>query len=164
MLTVKTSFMKRQVNKLRGMSCFQLHFKRRWWGGANNWLDLINDSHHLCRRLKAMASGFSGGQISDKICQYKKSRSCGNYGWKWSLLLFEMQYDRRSGVLIANNNNVKLVETRTEHFACLKLSNCFNRPRLLVLAIFNTCFPPEIPSDITFIPTILKRVQRWRVS
>ena len=73
---------------------------------------------------------------------------------------FEMQYDRRSGVLTANNNNVKLVETRTVHFACLKLSSCLNQPRLLILENFNTYFPPEIPSDIAFIPSILKRVQR----
>ena len=33
------------------------------------------------------------------------------------------------------------------------------RPRLLVLANFVTCLPPEIPRDIA----ILKRVQRWRV-
>ena len=73
---------------------------------------------------------------------------------------FLMQYDRRSDVLTANNNNVKLVETPTVHFACLKLSNCFNRLRLLVLANFNTPFPPEILSDNAFIPSILKRVQR----
>ena len=73
---------------------------------------------------------------------------------------FLMQYDRRSAVLTANNNNVKLVETRTVRFACLKLSNCFNRPRFLVLANFNTCFPTAIPSYIAFIPSILKRVQR----
>ena len=36
--------------------------------------------------------------------------------------------------------------------------------QLLVLANFITCFPPEIPRDIAFIPSILKRVQRWRVS
>ena len=106
---------------------------------------------------------FLRGETSDKICQYKKSRSCGKDGWKWSLF-FLMQYDRRSGVLTANNNDVKLVETRTVHFACLKLSNCFNRPRLLVLGNFNTCFPPEIPSDIAFIQLILKRVQRKRAS
>ena len=76
------------------------------------------------------------------------------------MLFFLMQYDRRSDVLTANNNNVKLVETPTVHFACLKLSNCFNRLRLLVLASFNTSFPPEIPSDNAFIPSILKRVQR----
>ena len=68
------------------------------------------------------------------------------------VLFFLMHYDRRSGVLTANNNNVKLVETRTVHFACLELSNCFNRPQLLLLANFNTCFPPEIPSDIAFYP------------
>ena len=38
------------------------------------------------------------------------------------------------------------------------------RPRLLVLANFITCLPSEIPRDIAFIPSILERVQRWRVS
>ena len=38
------------------------------------------------------------------------------------------------------------------------------RPRLLVLAEFITCFPPDILRDIDFIPSIQERVQRWRVS
>ena len=33
-----------------------------------------------------------------------------------------------------------------------------------MLANFSTCLPPEIPRDIAFIPAILERVQRWRVS
>ena len=37
-------------------------------------------------------------------------------------------------------------------------------PRFLVLADFIACFPPEIPHDITFIPSIEKSRQRWRVS
>ena len=36
LLTVKTSFMKQQENKLRGIYCFQLHFKRRGGGGETN--------------------------------------------------------------------------------------------------------------------------------
>ena len=44
-----------------------------------------------------------------------------------------------------------------------------NRPyvlrlRFLVLEKFITCLPPEKPRDIAFIPSVLKRVQRWRVS
>ena len=38
------------------------------------------------------------------------------------------------------------------------------RLRLLVLRHFITCLPPEIPRDISFIPSILERVQRWWVS
>ena len=37
------------------------------------------------------------------------------------------------------------------------------RPRLLVLENFIICLPLEIPRNIAFIPSILKRVQRWRV-
>ena len=38
------------------------------------------------------------------------------------------------------------------------------RPRLLVLANFITCLPPESPRDIAFMPSILKRVQKCRIS
>ena len=37
------------------------------------------------------------------------------------------------------------------------------RPRFLVLADFITCFPHQKPRDIAFFPSVLKRVQRWRV-
>ena len=30
--------------------------------------------------------------------------------------------------------------------------------------VFFTCFPPEKPREIAFIPSVLERVQRWRVS
>ena len=43
------------------------------------------------------------------------------------------------------------------------LWNKQTRPRLLALANFVTCLPREIPRDIAFIPSILERVQRWRV-
>ena len=67
------------------------------------------------------------------------------------------------GVLTASNNDMKLVETRTVHFARIKLSFCFEGiNKLLVLANFITCLPPEIPRDIAFIPGIIKHVQRWR--
>ena len=36
--------------------------------------------------------------------------------------------------------------------------------KLLVLANFITCLPPEIPRDIAFILGIIKHVQRWRES
>ena len=39
------------------------------------------------------------------------------------------------------------------------------RPRVLVLVnIIITCLPPGIQSDNVFTPSVLKRVQRWRVS
>ena len=38
------------------------------------------------------------------------------------------------------------------------------RSRLLVLANFTTCLPPEIPRDIAFIPSILEHMQRLQVS
>ena len=68
------------------------------------------------------------------------------------------------------SNDVKLVETWTVYFANVNLPYRFEkiykqtRPRLLVLRHFITCLPPEIPRDISFIPSILERMQRWRVS
>ena len=107
-----------------------------------------------------MARGFSGGKQVIKSANTRNRGRLEMMGGSDRCYFFLMQYDRTSGILTANNNNVNFVETRAVHFACLKLSNCFNRPRLLVLANFNTCFPPEIASDIVFIPSILKRVQR----
>ena len=37
------------------------------------------------------------------------------------------------------------------------------RPRSVVLENFIICLPLEIPRNTAFIPSILKRVQRWRV-
>ena len=110
-----------------------------------------------------MARGFSGGKQVIKSAHTRNRGRLEMMGGSDRCYLFLMQY-RTSGILTANNNNVNFVETRAVHFACLKLSNCFNRPRLLVLANFNTCFPSEIPSDIAFIQSILKRVQRKRAS
>ena len=44
------------------------------------------------------------------------------------------------------------------------VKNKQTRPRFLVLEKLTTCLPPEKPSDIAFIPSVLKRVQRWRAS
>ena len=68
-------------------------------------------------------------------------------------------------VLTASNNDIQLVETRTVHFARIKFSFRFEGiNKLLVLANFIACLPPEIPHDIAFIPGIIKHVQRWRES
>ena len=72
--------------------------------------------------------------------------------------------------IIANNNDVKLVETWTVHFANLKLPYRFEKINKLyrdyscwkILALY--CLSPKMPRDIAFIPSILKRVQIWRVS
>ena len=39
-----------------------------------------------------------------------------------------------------------------------------SRPRFLALANFIFCLPCEILCDIAFIPSIVNRLQRWRVS
>ena len=69
-------------------------------------------------------------------------------------------------ILISNSND----ETSCQNSICtfcmtMKSSYLFNRkkitrPRFLVSLV---C-PPEIQRDIAFMPSILVRVQRWRVS
>ena len=97
------------------------------------------------KACKSDVTCFSGRQTSDKICQCKKSRSgffiltkeneelvilktiMVNYWWKWSLSLFWMQMWPQ---ITASNNDVKLVEARTVHFAWLldgKSSSRFER-------------------------------------
>ena len=49
-----------------------------------------------------------------------------NYSWRWSLLLLKDAV-ATVDVLIASNNEVKLVNTRTVHFAWLKSLFCFKR-------------------------------------
>ena len=57
-------------------------------------------------------------------------------------------------VLTARNNDMKLVETRTVHFARIKSSFSFEGINKLGTRVSNfvTCLPPEIPRDIAFIP------------
>ena len=66
--------------------------------------------------------------------------------------------------LTASNNDVQLVELELYIIALSFSEDKQSRPRLLVLANFNTCLSPEIPCDIAFIPSILRRLQRWWVS
>ena len=40
----------------------------------------------------------------------------------------------------------------------------FNMERSSFPVVSFTCLPPEEPRDIVFIPSVLKRVQRWRIS
>ena len=71
-------------------------------------------------------------------------------------------------VLTASNNDVRTCRNLNRTFCKFKIALSFwgkkkTRPRLLVLANFITCLPPEIQRDIASIPAIPKRVQRWRV-
>ena len=77
--------------------------------------------------------------------------------------------------ITASNNDEKLVETRAVYFAKLHSSSRFERINKLdrddlycqILSLVCTPPPPvttEIPCDIVFIPSMRKRVQRWRLS
>ena len=47
----------------------------------------------------------------------------------------------------------------------IKSSSSFDQSTAITSIVnFIICLPPEIPRDIAFIPSILDRVQRWRVS
>ena len=46
-------------------------------------------------------------------------------------------------------------------FSFSDVQNKQNQPRFLALANFFRCSPPEKPCNIVFIPSVLKRVQRW---
>ena len=85
-----------------------------------------------------------------------------SYGWKWSLLLF-LYAVITVDVLTANNNDVKIGETRTVHFAWLlnrrhvlrELKK--NEKKTTNIQILSLVCPPEIPArDKAFIPRILK--------
>ena len=74
-----------------------------------------------------------------------------------------------ANVLTASNTEAGLVVTH-DYKGSIKCrldtfkENKETRPRLLALANVITCMLPEIPRDIAFIPSVPKRVQRWRVS
>ena len=81
-----------------------------------------------------------------------------NYAWVEVIIITFLCAVLTVRVLTASNNDIKLVETRTVHFARIKLSFCFEGiNKLPVLANFITCLPPEIPRDIAFIPGIIKQ-------
>ena len=87
----------------------------------------------------------------------------------WCLSIYWQCAVATVDVLMANNYDVNLAKTRYVHSAWpwnrrVVLIELINSTRLLVLANFITYLPPEIPRDIAFIPSILERVQRWRVS
>ena len=72
-------------------------------------------------------------------------------------------------VLTANNIDVKLEEIRFVHFALLSTRRLVLREKtnstvITCIGKFYHLFTPEIPRDIAFIPSVQKRVQRWRIS
>ena len=97
-----------------------------------------------------------------------------SYGWKWSRYFFDAV--AAVDAITASNNDEKLVETRTVYFAKLNSSSRFERINKLdrddlycqILSLVCTPPPPpvttELPCDIVFIPSMRKRVQRWRLS
>ena len=93
------------------------------------------------------------------------------------LHLWAVSCDLRFGpaavdVLTAINNDVNLDETRPIYFTWLinhrfVLRESANSAVFILIGnffFFSFCLPPEIPRDIAVIPSILKRMQRWRVS
>ena len=96
------------------------------------WVDLIHDTRHLCTRLRtdgiSNVTWFLRGQTSEKNCQCKKSWSSllilDNRKWTFHLedgngkLLLEAIIVTFFGSS-SDRKCVKLVETRTVHFASL---------------------------------------------
>ena len=64
----------------------------------------------------------------------------------------------------AIKNDVKHVETRTVHFSIPKSSFRFESDYSYCIGKFYHLFPPGISPDVAFIPSIIKSVQRWRIS
>ena len=132
-------------------------------------------------RDKNDVTWFLRGQVSGNVCRYKKLRSSlfilDKRKWidarrkLWVKVIMANTFldaVTNADVFTASNNDVKLVDDSSCKFAWLKSSLCWEsketRPRLTLLANFTTYLPREIPGDITFISSILKLVQRWRIS
>ena len=127
-----------------------------------------------------MLLGFSGGKQVKKIARAKsRGRVLDNRKWTFHLedgngkLLVEAVIVTFLGSS-SDRKCVKLVETRTVHFAWL-----LNLGTVLIELTKSTAIthifkfyhlftppppPPEIPRDIASIPSKLKRLQRWWVS
>ena len=72
-------------------------------------------------------------------------------------------------VLTANNIDVKLEEIRFVHFPWLSIRRLVLREKtnstvITCIGKFYHLLTPELPRDIAFIPSVQKRVQRWRIS
>ena len=131
-----------------------------------------------------MSCGFTGGKTSDKFFQYKKSQSTlfilGNRKW----ITFYIKDDNgklwveviiviffygivTEDVIVVSNNDVNFIETQRIHFAWLNRSLFrFERINKVDLdfsqgQILSFVFPLKYH---VYLPSILKRVQRWWVS
>ena len=125
-------------------------------------------------RIKAISSTFSGGK---QVLKVANSRNRGrvvysrkmmvNNERKWSVSFLDAVVT--VDVFTAIKDGVKTYRNSNCTFCKSKIvlpfwQNKQTRPRLILLANFFTCLPPEIPRDIASIPSTLKRVRRWRVS
>ena len=141
-----------------------LHARKDWWDKSNvRWFRRRQTSVKIYRGIQEIAVDFVYSR--QKMKKFWSLRRCFQIiGVPDHFFSFGCGSNGRCPH--TSNDDVKLVEARTVHFSGLKLSSPFEkinkRPRLLVLAYFITCLPP--PHDITFTPSILKRVQKWRIS
>ena len=149
-------------------------------------IDLIHDTRHLCTRLrtdgrKALSRGFSEGK---QVMKISRSRLfiVDNGKWKafyrkddngklWVEMIIQYCYFLDAvatvDVLKESNNVEKRVKTRAVHFAWLKSWSLFERISdrdNSYWQILSLVFPLKYYVDIAFIPLVLKRLQRWRVS
>ena len=144
-----------------------LHAHKDWWDKCN-------------------VTWFLRAQTSNKICQYKKSRLCllildnrkrrtfylkDNNGKLWVDVIVVIFFNAVGtvDVLTASNDDVKLVETWTVYFANVKLPYRFEKINKLdrnysYWDILSLVCPLKYRVTFFFIPSILERVQRWRVS
>jgi len=107
-------------------------------------IDLIRDTHQLCKRLrtdriKTMSLGFSGGKQVKKlpveeiavgiVYPRQQEDDKSKYGWKWSLLsIFLCISDRRCPHGKINSNDVTSCQNSICTFCMtMKSSSVFNR-------------------------------------
>ena len=147
-------------------------------------IDLIHNRPAIFHVLKDWwdkidVTWFLRGQERGKIYQWKKSWSPSlknrKFRMEWKSLVgsdhcyfFGRSSDRRC----SHYSDQKLCKTyriSIVHFAWLKSSTRFEKINKLDLdysywQILSLVWPPEIPRDIASIPSILRRLQKWRVS
>ena len=91
--------------------------------------------------------------------------------WIWTKLRSLLLAVRTSAVATASKQ-VKWSSTFNLPLSSLTLKTCSfsvvknkqTPPRFLVLEKFISCLPPEKTRNVAFIPSVVKRVQRWRAS
>ena len=102
--------------------------RKDWWDkGDVTWFLMGQTTNKVCQnRLLSLL-------IGEFVVEFVQSRQqkilktiMANCEWKWSLVVF-FEAVATVNVLTASNNDVKLAETRTTHFARLKSCSCFER-------------------------------------